>query len=247
MKIIIMTLFPKMINEAISHSIIGRAVENNLVEIEAIDFRPFSGNKHNQVDDYPYGGGAGMLIKAQPVVDCYRDICRNLATDKPRVLYTTPSGKTWNQNLAVEFSKEEEIIILCGHYEGIDKRAIDEIVTDEISIGDFILTGGELASMIITDSIVRLLPNVLGKEESFENESFSDGLLEHDHYTRPKNFEGKEVPEILLSGNHKKIEEYRRANAIINTLRKRPDLLKTVNLTETDKKILEDTTFFSKK
>ncbi|ONI44601.1 tRNA (guanosine(37)-N1)-methyltransferase TrmD [Candidatus Epulonipiscioides gigas] len=244
MKIIIMTLFPEMIEEAIKHSIIGRAIKNNLVQIEAVDFRKYSGNKHNQVDDYPYGGGAGMLIKAKPVVDCYRDICQNLKDKKPRVLYMSPAGRTWKQEMAVEFSKEQELIVLCGHYEGIDQRAINEIVTDEISIGDFVLTGGELAALIISDSIIRLIPNVLGKEESFENESFSEGLLEHDHYTRPQNFEGKEVPEVLLSGNHKNIEKFRRENSLLNTFKKRPDLLKKAILDEKDKVFLKKYNFF---
>ncbi|WP_305768141.1 tRNA (guanosine(37)-N1)-methyltransferase TrmD [Candidatus Epulonipiscium viviparus] len=242
MKIVIMTLFPEMIEDAVRHSIMGRAIENGLIQIEAVDFRAFSGNKHNQVDDYPYGGGAGMLIMAKPVVDCYRHIAKEMKS--PRVMYMTPAGKVWNQEMAIEYSKEEEVVILCGHYEGIDQRAIEAIVTDEVSIGDFILTGGELAAMVVADSIIRLLPNVLGKEESFEKESFSEGLLEHDHYTRPQNFEGREVPEVLLSGNHKNIEMYRRENSLLNTLKKRPDLLKTVELAEKDKKILKKYNYF---
>ncbi|OOB78253.1 MAG: tRNA (guanosine(37)-N1)-methyltransferase TrmD [Epulopiscium sp. Nuni2H_MBin003] len=237
MKITIMTLFPEMIEQCISHSIMGRAIQNGIVNIEAIDIRKYSGNKHNQVDDYPYGGGAGMLIRAQPVKDCYNAIEKSHNT---RVIYMTPAGKVWNQKLAEEFSNEKEIIILCGHYEGIDQRVIDDIVTDEISIGDYVLTGGEIAAITITDSIIRLIDGVLGKKESFEMESFSDNLLEHNHYTRPRVFEGREVPEVLLEGNHKKIEQYRREQSLRNTAIKRPDLLEKANLSICEKEYVKN-------
>lgn len=235
-----MTLFKEMVEQVLGYSIMGRAQKNQLVELEAVDIRDFANNKHNQVDDYPYGGGAGMLMMAPPVYDCYASIVAHSEAKKPRVLFMTPQGKVWNQEMAEAFSKEEHIIILCGHYEGIDQRVIDEIVTDEISIGDVVLTGGELPALMVTDSIIRLIPGVLGKQASFEEESFSEGLLEYNHYTRPPIFHGMEVPEVLLSGNHKKIEEYRRREAIINTYHKRPDLLEKANLTPKERCFIEE-------
>lgn len=235
-----MTLFKEMVNEVLGYSMMGKAQQKGLIELESVDIRDFSGNKHNQVDDYPYGGGAGMLIRAQPVYDCYTSILEKSEGKKPRVLYMTPHGKVWNQQMAEDFAKEENIIILCGHYEGIDQRVIDEIVTDEISIGDFVLTGGELPALIVADSIMRLIPGVLGKQASFEEESFSEGLLEYYHYTRPAIFHDRAVPEVLLSGNHKKIQAHRRQESIINTFHKRPDLLAKANLSEKEKRFLED-------
>lgn len=240
MKITIMTLFTDMIDNAINYSIMGRAKKNELVDISAIDIRGFSNNKHNQVDDYPYGGGAGMLMMAPPVYDCYNAIKECSNGKVPRVMYMTPQGKPWNQAMAEEFSKEENIVLLCGHYEGIDQRVIDEIVTDEVSVGDYVLTGGELPALIVADSIIRLLPGVLGKQESFEDESFSEGLLEYPHYTRPAVFLDKQVPEVLTSGNHKKIDEYRREQSLINTFNKRPDLLKKAKLTEKEKQFIHE-------
>ncbi len=234
-----MTLFKDAIEQIFDYSILGRARKNKLVELEAIDIRDFANNKHHQVDDYPYGGGAGMLMMAQPVYDCYAHIKETTKGKPLRVLYMTPHGKVWNQQMAQEFAKEDNIAILCGHYEGIDQRVIDEIVTDEISIGDFILTGGELPAVMITDSIVRLLPGVLGKQESFEEESFSDGLLEYYHYTRPAVFHDKKVPEVLLSGNHAKIQAHRRMESIINTYHKRPELLETAHLTDQEKAFIK--------
>ena len=232
-----MTLFPEMIEHTLNYSIMGRAKQKDLIHIEAINIRNFAQNKHLQVDDYPYGGGAGMLMMAEPVWLCYEHIVSK-SDKKPRVIYMTPQGKPWNQEMAESFSKEEDLVILCGHYEGIDQRVIDDIVTDEVSIGDYVLTGGELAALVVADSIVRLRPGVLGKQESFEDESFSEGLLEYPHYTRPAVFREKEVPAVLLSGNHKKIEAYRREQAIINTFHKRPDLLKKANLTDKEKQFL---------
>ncbi|OOO00525.1 MAG: tRNA (guanosine(37)-N1)-methyltransferase TrmD [Epulopiscium sp. Nele67-Bin004] len=234
MKITIMTLFPEMIEQGISHSIIGRAIDNELVQIEAIDIRDYSGNKHRKVDDYPYGGGAGMLMMAAPVKSCYNAICESSPNAKRRVIYMTPQGKTWNQQMAIDFSREEEIVLLCGHYEGIDQRVIDDIVTDEVSIGDYVLTGGELAALVVIDSVARLIPGVLGKEESFMQESFGDGLLEHPHYTRPAVFEGQAVPDVLLSGHHKYIDDFRRQKSLENTFYKRPDLLEKAELSPND-------------
>ena len=240
MRITIMTLFKDMIENVLDYSMMGRAKKNGLIEMEAVDIRDYANNKHHQVDDYPYGGGAGMLMMAQPVYDCYRAIKEKAQTDNVRVLYMTPHGKRWNQQMAEEFSKEENIVILCGHYEGIDQRVIDEIVTDEISIGDFVLTGGELPALMVADSIMRLIPGVLGKEASFEDESFSDGLLEYYHYTRPAVFLERKVPDVLLSGNHKLIAEHRRRESLINTFHKRPDLLEKADLSEKERRFLAD-------
>lgn len=240
MNFYILTLFPEMIENGLNHSIIKRALEKNIISINPIDIRDFSKNKHNQVDDYAYGGGAGMVMKPEPVFDAFLFAKEKIKKDKPRVLFMTPQGKPFNQKLAEEFSKEDDLIILCGHYEGIDERVIEEIVTDEISMGDFILTGGEIPAMAIIDSVSRLIPNVLGKEESFLNESFSENLLEHPNYTRPFSFNGKEVPFILTSGNHKKISEWKREQALIRTYKKRPDLLKKAYLTEKEKIFLKN-------
>ena len=238
MKITIMTLFKETIESMLDYSIMARAKKNSDIFIEAVDIRDFANNKHSQVDDYPYGGGAGMLMMPGPIHRCYHAIKEKSNAKTMRVVYMTPQGKVWNQQMAEEFSKEEDIVILCGHYEGVDQRVIDEIVTDEISIGDYVLTGGELAALVITDSIIRLIPGVLGKNESFEEESFSDGLLEYPQYTRPPVFEGQAVPEVLLSGNHKKIEEYRREQSLINTLTKRPELIKSAVLSKKDKEFI---------
>lgn len=235
----ILTLFPEMIQNGLNHSIIKKAIENNIININCINIRDFSNNKHNQVDDYAYGGGAGMIMKPEPVYNSYLSI-KDKIKPNTKVLYMTPQGKPFNQKMAEDLAKEEDLIILCGHYEGIDERVIEEIVTDEISIGDFILTGGELPAMLLVDSISRLIPNVLGKEESFLNESFSDNLLEHPNYTRPFIFNDKKVPDILLSGNHKKIEEWKKQQSLIRTYKKRPDLLQKYNLTEKERKFLND-------
>ncbi|MFV0314327.1 MAG: tRNA (guanosine(37)-N1)-methyltransferase TrmD, partial [Anaerotignum sp.] len=191
----VLTLFPEMIKETLSHSILGRAQKSGFVSIETIQIRDFSNNKHLQVDDYPYGGGAGMVMQPQPIYDAYESILPKVG--KARVLYMTPQGKPFDQRMAEELSKEENLVFLCGHYEGIDERVIEEIVTDEVSLGDFVLTGGELAAITMIDAISRLVPGVLGKEVSFEDESFADGLLEYPQYTRPPVFMGKEVPSIL--------------------------------------------------
>lgn len=236
-----MTLFKETIDAMLDCSIIGRARKSGIVDISSIDIRQFASNKHKQVDDYPYGGGAGMVMMPQPIYDCYQYIKSQSPVDTPmRVLYMTPQGKVWNQEMAQEFAKEENIVILCGHYEGVDQRVIDEIVTDEISIGDYVLTGGELPALVVTDSIIRLVPGVLGKEQSFQEESFSQGLLEYPQYTRPPVFLDRNVPEVLLSGNHQKIAQYRHQQSIINTLLKRPDLLEKVSLSEEDRQFIEE-------
>ncbi len=242
MKFYIMTLFPEMIYAGLNHSVIKRACEKGIVEINCVDIRDFANNKHNQVDDYPYGGGAGMVIKPTPVFDTYESI-KSKVKEGCRVVYMTPQGKTFNQNTAFEFSKEEELIILCGHYEGIDERVIEEIVTDEISIGDFILTGGELAAMTVIDSVSRLIPGVLNKEESFEEESFSNNLLEYPQYTRPVEFLGKKVPDVLLSGHHENVDKWRREQSLKRTFLKRPELLKEAELSKDDIKFLKSIGF----
>ena len=240
MKITIMTIFKEAVDTMLEYSIMGRAKKSGAIELEAIDIRPYASNKHHKVDDYPYGGGAGMLMMAQPICDCYDAIKEKNEKKPTRVIYVTPQGKVWNQQMAEDFSKEEHVVILCGHYEGIDQRAIDEIVTDEISIGDYVLTGGELPALIIADSIARLIPGVLGKQESFEDESFSEGLLEYSHYTRPAVYRNREVPEALLSGDHKRIAAFRREQSLINTYHKRPDLLEKAELSDKERQFLKE-------
>ncbi|MBR4992873.1 MAG: tRNA (guanosine(37)-N1)-methyltransferase TrmD [Lachnospiraceae bacterium] len=219
----VMTLFPDMIMQGLSTSIIGRAVEKNYIGIEAVDIRDYTLDKHGKVDDYPYGGGAGMLMQAQPVFDCHKAIQDKIG-HKARVIFMTPKGRTFNQSTAEELSKEEDLIILCGHYEGIDERVLEEIVTDEISIGDYVLTGGEMAAMVVIDAVSRLVPGVLSNEESGITESFSGSLLEYPQYSRPEIWMGKKIPDVLLSGNHKEVEKWRLEKSIEVTRQKRPDL-----------------------
>ena len=226
MRFHIMTLFPEIFNSYMSESIMKRAVEKGIIEVNIYNIRDFSNNKHKKVDDYPFGGGAGMVMTPQPIYDTYKHIVDKFNIKEPRVIYLTPKGKVHSQNIASEMSTFEDIILLCGHYEGIDQRIIDSIVTDEISIGDYVLTGGELPALILIDSISRLIPGVLNQNESFEEESFKDNLLEYPHYTRPREFMGMEVPEVLLSGNHKKIDEWRHDKSIEITKERRPDLYK---------------------
>lgn len=235
----IMTLFPDMVMNGLSESITGRAVKNGLIGIDTVNIRDFAQNKYGHVDDYTYGGGAGMLMQAEPVYLAYQSIIEQIkantndndineasvnADKKPRVLYMTPQGTPFNQSMAEELSREEELIILCGHYEGIDERILEMIVTDNVSIGDFVLTGGELPAMMIVDAVSRLVPGVLGKEDSALYESFYDGLLEYPQYTRPEVFMGKEVPKVLLSGHHKNIEKWRYEQSLQRTKERRPDL-----------------------
>ena len=221
-----MTLFPEIFNSYMNESIMKRAVEKGIIEVYIYNIRDFSNNKHKKVDDYPFGGGAGMLMTPQPIYDTYKHIVDTHNIKEPRVIYLTPKGKVHNQEIANDMATNKDIILLCGHYEGIDQRVIDLIVTDEISIGDYVLTGGELPALILIDSISRLIPGVLSQNESFEEESFKDNLLEYPHYTRPREFMGIEVPSVLLSGNHKKIEEWRLDESIKVTKERRPDLYK---------------------
>ena len=227
----VLTLFPEMIENGMNTSITGRAITKGLLSLEAINIRDFAFNKHQKVDDYPYGGGAGMLMQAEPVYLSYESIAERIGR-KPRVIFLTPQGKTFNQDMAKEFALEEDLVFLCGHYEGIDERVLEEIVTDYVSIGDYVLTGGELPAMVMMDSISRMVPGVLNNQESGETESFSGNLLEYPQYSRPEEWMGKKVPSILLSGDHKKVDEWRREQAILRTIERRPDLLKKAELTK---------------
>ena len=233
MKFDVLTLFPEMF-ESIRKSIIGKAEEKNLIEINLINIRDFSKNKHKKVDDTPYGGGAGMVMQADVVYDAYKSI----KDENAKVIYLTPQGKVLNQKKVEELSKEKHLILLCGHYEGIDQRVIDKIVDEEISIGDYVLTGGEIPAMVLIDSVSRYVDGVLS-EDSTSEESFSQGILEYPQYTRPEIFEEVSVPEVLLSGHHQNISKWRRCEALKNTYLKRPELLENVELSEDDKKYLE--------
>ena len=272
----ILTLFPEMVENGLKTSIIGRAVAGGLLSIEAVNIRDFAFNKHQSVDDYPYGGGAGMLMQAEPVYLAYKDIeeriqkriqnakMQNAETEeqdaevkvqnagiqdaetvspdkKLRVVYLSPQGKTFDQKMAEELAEEEDLVLLCGHYEGIDERVLEEIVTDYVSIGDYVLTGGELTAMVMVDTISRLVPGVLHNDVSAEFESFQDNLLEYPQYSRPEEWHGKKVPPVLLSGHHANIEKWRREQSILRTYERRPDLLEKSSLTWKEKKWLEET------
>ena len=232
----IMTLFPDMVMNGLNTSITGRAIEKGLLSIDAVNIRDYAYNKHNSVDDYPYGGGAGMLMQAEPVYQTYEAICQK-SGKRPRVVYLSPQGRTFSQTMAEEYAREEELVLLCGHYEGIDERVLEEIVTDYVSIGDYVLTGGELPAMIMVDAISRLVPGVLHNDVSAEFESFQDNLLEYPQYSRPEIWHEKQVPQVLLSGHHANIEAWRREQSIIRTAKNRPDLLKKANLTEKELEI----------
>ena len=235
MRISILTLFPEMFS-IFDHSIIGRAREKDLVNLEYYNIRDYSLNKHKKVDDYPYGGGAGMVMTPQPIIDSIKAAKEK---NSGKVIFLGPRGKTFNQEMAQELSKEENLIFLCGHYEGIDERAYKHIDM-EVSLGDFVLTGGEMAAIPIIDSVLRLIPGVLGKEESFMDESYSDGLLEYPQYTRPEVYEDERVPEVLLSGHHENIRKWRRKQSLLITKERRKDLYKNIQLTKEDMKILKD-------
>lgn len=272
----ILTLFPEMVENGLKTSIIGRAVAGGLLSIEAVNIRDFAFNKHQSVDDYPYGGGAGMLMQAEPVYLAYKDIeeriqkriqnakmqnaeteeqdaevkvqnagiqdAETVSSDKKlRVVYLSPQGKTFDQKMAEELAEEEDLVLLCGHYEGIDERVLEEIVTDYVSIGDYVLTGGELPAMVMVDTISRLVPGVLHNDVSAEFESFQDNLLEYPQYSRPEEWHGKKVPPVLLSGHHANIEKWRREQSILRTYERRPDLLEKSSLTWKEKKWLEET------
>ena len=226
----VLTLFPEMIENGMNTSITGRAITKGLLSLEAINIRDFAFNKHQKVDDYPYGGGAGMLMQAEPVYLSYESIAERIGRT-PRVIFLTPPGKTFNQDMAKEFALEEDLVFLCGHYEGIDERVLEEIVTDYVSIGDYVLTGGELPAMVMMDSISRMVPGVLNNQESGETESFSGNLLEYPQYSRPEEWHGKKVPEVLLSGHHANVDKWRREQSIIRTAKWRPDLLPKADLT----------------
>lgn len=234
----ILTLFPEMVLNGLNTSIIGKATEKGLINIEATNIRDFANNKHNHVDDYPYGGGAGMVMQPQPVYDAYKSVIDKIG-GPARVIYLTPQGKVFNQSMAEEFAKEDNLIFLCGHYEGIDERVLNKIVTDNVSIGNYVLTGGELAAMVMIDAISRKVPNVLNNDESSEIETFYDNLLEYPQYTRPEIFEGERVPEVLLSGHHGNIEKWRREKSLERTYDYRPELLENANLSKKDLEYLE--------
>lgn len=250
MQFYIMTLFPDMVMDGLNTSIIGRAMDKGLLDIEAVNIRDYAFNKHNSVDDYPYGGGAGMLMQAEPVYQCYEAVKKKIeakallsdpSTRKsPRVIYLSPQGKTFNQTMAEEFAQEEDLVFLCGHYEGIDERVLNEVVTDYVSIGDYVLTGGELPAMIMIDAISRLVPGVLHNDVSAEFESFQDNLLEYPQYSRPEIWHDKQVPTILLSGHHANIEKWRREQSVIRTAKNRPDLIEKAKLTKEEQKLAEE-------
>ncbi|MCD7777245.1 MAG: tRNA (guanosine(37)-N1)-methyltransferase TrmD [Clostridiales bacterium] len=239
MNFYVLTLFTDMIRQGLSHSVIGRGIEKGIINVETVDIRDFTKDKHRRVDDYGYGGGAGMIMQPQPVYDAYMNVKKRVK-EGARLIYMSPQGAVFNQKKAEELSQGSDIIILCGHYEGIDQRVIDEIKPEEISLGDFVLTGGELGAMVVIDAVSRLIPGVLNKEESFEEESFSDGLLEYPQYTRPYEFMGRTVPDVLLSGHHENVAKWRRQQKIIYTLQKRPDLLEKADLSEKERKFIED-------
>ena len=235
----ILTLFPDMVLNGLHTSIIGRAAEKGLLSIEAIDIREYSTDKHRHVDDYPYGGGAGMVMQPMPICDAYDDLCEKIGK-KPRVIYMTPQGRVFNQKIAEELAQEEDLVFLCGHYEGIDERALELIATDYLSIGDYVLTGGELPAMVMIDCISRLIPGVLNNDTSAEFESFHDNLLEYPQYTRPEEYKGLRVPEVLLSGHHKNIDAWRREQSIKRTLERRPDLLTGAVLSKKEAQYLKN-------
>lgn len=236
MKIDYLTLFPEMFVGVLNQSILKRAREKEILQTETINFRDYADNKHHQVDDYPFGGGQGMVLKPEPIFNAMDAID---VTDETRVILMTPQGKPFDQKLAESLSKEKHLVFICGHYEGYDERIREKLVTDEISVGDFVLTGGELPAMVMTDAIVRLIPGVLSKQASHEDDSFSNGLLEFPQYTRPRTFKDMSVPDVLLSGNHAHIEQWRHEQSLKRTFEKRPDLLASYDLSEKDQKYIE--------
>ena len=239
MRIDIMTLFPEMCETVMSESIIGRARKAGKVEIVCTNIRDFSGNKHNKVDDMPYGGGMGMIMAADPIYNCYKSLYSGVES-KPHLIYMSPKGKTLTQKRVVELSKLDRIVILCGHYEGIDERVIEEIVDEEISIGDYVLTGGEIPALALADAVCRMLPGVLSDDVCFEEESHFDGLLEHPQYTRPYSWHEKTVPDVLLSGNHAEVAKWKRKQSLLVTKQRRPEMFQKIKLDKNDKKLLED-------
>ncbi len=238
MRIDIMTLFPEMCEAVLSESIIGRARERGFVDIHCVNIRDFTADKHNRVDDAPYGGGMGMLMQAQPIYDCYQSLCEN-AEDRPHLVYMSPQGQTLTQEKVKSLAKIPHLVLLCGHYEGVDERILDEIVDEEISIGDYVLTGGELPAMVLADAVCRMLDGVLPNDEAKSLESHYNGLLEYPQYTRPPVWHGVSVPDVLLSGHHENIEKWRHEQSLLRTFLRRPDLLETVELSEKDRKFLK--------
>lgn len=238
----VLTLFPEMILQGLNTSIIGRAIEKGILSLEAVNIRDYAGNRYGKVDDYPYGGGAGMVMQAEPVYAAVKDLEERMS-HKPRVIYLTPQGRVFRQEMAVDFAKEEDLVFLCGHYEGIDERVLEEVVTDYVSIGDYVLTGGELPAMVMIDTISRMVPGVLSNGESGTIESFHDNLLEYPQYTRPEEFMGKRVPDVLLSGHHGNVDKWRREQSVIRTAKWRPDLLKQAELTEKEKELVKTLDF----
>ena len=255
----VLTLFPEMVSQGLSESILGRAAKKGCIELEAVNIRDYTENKHKKVDDYPYGGGAGMLMQAQPVYDACAAVKERIAMRRAkegspipdaagekgelprlRVIYVTPQGTVFTQQVAEKLAREEDLIFLCGHYEGIDERVLEEVVTDYVSIGDYVLTGGELPAMVMVDAISRLVPGVLHNDVSAEFESFQDNLLEYPQYSRPEEWHGKKVPPVLLSGHHANIEKWRREQSILRTYERRPDLFEKCELTEKERKWLEE-------
>lgn len=239
MRFDVLTLFPQMFEAVLGDSIISRAAKKGILQFDFINIRDFSTNKHRKTDDYPYSGGGGMLMTPQPVYDAYQSIAKGLDY-KPHTLFMSPQGSVFNQKKARELAEYDHLVILCGHYEGVDQRVLDLIVDEEISIGDFVLTGGEIPAMAVIDSVSRMLPGVLSAEENFMNESHFDGLLEYPQYTRPEEFMGMKIPEILLSGHHRNIEKWKREQSLAATLKKRPDMLKTAQLSKDDTEFLKN-------
>ncbi len=239
MRIDCLTLFPSMMEAVLEESIIGRAVAAGILDIRCTDIRDFAGNKHNRVDDAPYGGGMGMVMQPGPIYRAYQSVTENAAT-KPRVIYMSPQGRVLTQDIAKELSQEEHLVFLCGHYEGVDERVLEEIVDEELSIGDYVLTGGELPALTVIDAVARMIPGVLPSEEAFSEESLYNGLLEYPQYTRPPEFMGRQVPEVLLSGHHENIRKWRREESVKRTAKKRPDLLLKAELSDKEKDMIEE-------
>ena len=238
LRVDILTLFPEMFDSVLKNSIIGRAVDKGIIEINCIQIRDFAFNKHRQVDDYPYGGGQGMVMQAEPIFLAYQSVCEGLSY-KPLTVYMSPQGKTFRQSTAKKLAKREHIVILCGHYEGVDQRVLDEIVDMEISVGDFVLTGGEIAAMAVVDATARMIPGVLASDVAFSDESHFSGLLEYPQYTRPAVWHGREVPEVLMNGNHRLIEEWKHKASLENTYRKRRGMLSKARLGKKDLEIVQ--------
>ncbi len=237
MNFYVMTLFPELITQIVSSSIIGRAIKSGVISVTPVNIRDYTTEKHGKVDDYPYGGGAGMLMQAQPVYDCWKSVVERIGYT-PRTIYLTPQAGVFGQKMAREFAQEKDLVLLCGHYEGIDERVLQKIVTDYVSIGDYVLTGGELPAAVLIDAISRMVPGTLSNEDSGEEESFSGSLLEYPQYTRPEEWMGEKVPDVLLSGHHANVEKWRHQKALERTLERRPELLDNAGLSDADKEIL---------